>query len=167
MVGRNPVVHEWMNAMPLDIHSTFSLGKPPQWLYILVFVNEQSHNKQDSASVSTESWLIILDVYLEVPWQNYMEDPFLIGAGTFILISLMAGLILPPAVNIERSKESSSLCHPLAFDVFILTALDGLCILIYLLASVFSFISLMAQGWTYFFSCLYWPFVHPHLQTIC
>lgn len=59
---------------------------------------------------------------------------------------LMAGLILPPAVNIERSKESSSLCCPLAFDVFILSVLDELCILIYLIASVFSFISLMAHG---------------------
>lgn len=64
----------------------------------------------------------------------------------------MAGLLLPPAVNIEPSKESSSLCRRLAFDVFILTGLDGLCIFIYLKASVFSFISLMAEGWTYFFS---------------
>lgn len=112
----------------------------------------EPQKKQDCASLSTERWLIISDVYPEVPWQNYVEDLFLIGAGSFILISLMAGLLLPPAVNIEPSKESSSLCRRLAFDVFIVTGLDRLCILIYLIASVFSFISLMAEGWTYFFS---------------
>lgn len=45
VVGRNPIVREWMNAMPLDIYSTFSVGKPPEWLYVLVFVSKWSHKK--------------------------------------------------------------------------------------------------------------------------
>lgn len=59
VVGRNPVVREWMNAMPLDIYSTFSVGKPPEWLYVLVFVSKCSHKKNRTVhpSLQRDDWL--------------------------------------------------------------------------------------------------------------